>query len=52
MPLMEKEIYNIDFKANPEGKVTSFPPPQELWERAFGKTNEGKTFSDFSIVIL
>ncbi|MDA9049644.1 DEAD/DEAH box helicase family protein [Pseudomonadales bacterium] len=35
-----KEIYEIDFKANSEGKVTSFPSPQELWERIHGEPNE------------
>ena len=35
-----KEIYEIDFKGNSEGKVTAFPSPQELWERIHGKPNE------------
>ena len=35
-----QEIYEIDFKGNSEGKVTSFPSPQELWERTFGEPNE------------
>ena len=35
-----KEIYEIDFKGNSEGKVTKFPSPQELWERIHGKPNE------------
>ena len=35
-----KEIYEIDFKGNSEGKVTSFPSPQELWERIHGEPNE------------
>jgi type I restriction enzyme R subunit len=34
-----KEIYEIDFKGNSEGKVTKFPSPQELWERIHGKPN-------------
>ena len=34
-----KEIYEIDFKGNSEGKVKSFPSPQELWERIHGKPN-------------
>ena len=35
-----KEIYEIDFKGNSEGKVSVFPSPQELWDRTFGKPNE------------
>jgi type I restriction enzyme R subunit len=35
-----KEIYEIDFKGNSEGKVAAFPSPQELWERIHGETNE------------
>jgi type I restriction enzyme, R subunit len=35
-----KEIYEIDFKGNSEGKIASFPTPKELWERAFGEVNE------------
>ena len=35
-----KEIYEIDFKGNSEGKVTKFPSPQELWERIHGEPNE------------
>ena len=35
-----KEIYEIDFKGNSEGKVAVFPSPQELWDRTFGKPNE------------
>lgn len=35
-----KEIYEINHAANSEGKVTSFPSPQVLWERTFGKPNE------------
>jgi type I restriction enzyme R subunit len=35
-----KEIYEIDFKGNSEGKVAAFPSPQELWERIHGKPNE------------
>ncbi len=34
-----KEIYEIDFKGNSEGKVAAFPSPQELWERIHGKPN-------------
>ena len=35
-----KEIYEIDFKGNSEGKVAAFPSPQELWERIHGEPNE------------
>ena len=35
-----KEIYEIDFKGNSEGKVSVFPSPQELWDRTFCKPNE------------
>ena len=35
-----KEIYEINHKANTEGKVSTFPSPQELWERTFCETNE------------
>ena len=35
-----KEIYEIDFKDNSEGKVAAFPSPQELWHRIHGKPNE------------
>ena len=35
-----KEIYEIDFKGNSEGKVPQFPSPQELWERIHGETNQ------------
>ena len=35
-----KEIYEIDFKGNTEGKVSAFPSPQELWERIHGEPNE------------
>ena len=35
-----KEIYEIDFKGESEGKVTAFPSPQELWERTFGEPNQ------------
>ncbi|GAB5412420.1 MAG: DEAD/DEAH box helicase family protein [Congregibacter sp.] len=35
-----KEVYEIDFKASTEGKVPTFPSPQELWERSFGEVNE------------
>jgi type I restriction enzyme R subunit len=39
-----KEIYEIDFKGNSEGKVAAFPSPQELWERIHGKPNEWQQF--------
>jgi len=35
-----KEIYEIDFKGNSEGKISVFPSPQELWDRTFGKPNK------------
>ncbi len=35
-----KEIYEIDFKDNSEGKVAAFPSPQELWERIHGEPNQ------------
>ena len=35
-----KEIYEIDFKGNSEGKVSAFPSPQKLWDRTFAKPNE------------
>ena len=35
-----KEIYEIDFKGESEGKVAAFPSPQELWARTFDKPNE------------
>ena len=35
-----KEIYEIDFKGNSEGKVAAFPSPQELWQRIHGEANE------------
>lgn len=35
-----KEIYEIDFKGESEGKVTAFPSPQELWERTLGEPNQ------------
>jgi type I restriction enzyme, R subunit len=35
-----KEIYEINHKANREGKISQFPSPQQLWERTFGKANE------------
>ncbi|MDC0979054.1 DEAD/DEAH box helicase family protein [Gammaproteobacteria bacterium] len=35
-----KEIYEIDFKGNSEGKIAAFPTPKELWERTFAEANE------------
>jgi type I restriction enzyme R subunit len=35
-----KEIYEINHRANTEGKVSQFPSPQQLWERIFGETNQ------------
>lgn len=35
-----KEIYEINHELKTEGKVTSFPSPDELWERTFKETNE------------
>lgn len=34
-----KEIYEINHRANIEGKVAQFPTPQQLWERTFGEAN-------------
>ena len=34
-----KEIYEIDLKANTEGKVAQFPTPEQLWQRSFGASN-------------
>ena len=35
-----KDIYEIDFRGNTEGKVAAFPSPEELWNRTFGEGNE------------
>ena len=35
-----KEIYEIDLKANTEGKVAQFPTPEQLWQRSFGASND------------
>jgi type I restriction enzyme, R subunit len=33
------KIYEMDMKEATEGDVSSFPTPQELWERTFGEEN-------------
>ncbi len=35
-----KEIYEINHESKTEGTVSSFPSPDELWERTFKETNE------------
>ncbi len=35
-----KEIYEINHELKTEGIVSSFPSPDELWERTFKETNE------------
>ena len=35
-----KEIYEINHESKTEGIVSSFPTPDELWERTFKETNE------------
>ena len=35
-----KEIYEINHESKTEGIVSSFPSPDELWERTFKETNE------------
>ncbi len=35
-----KEIYEINHQSKTEGIVSSFPTPDELWERTFKETNE------------
>ena len=35
-----KEIYEINYKANTEGKIANFPTPEQLWELVFGEANE------------
>ena len=35
-----KEIYEINHESKTEGIISSFPSPDELWERTFKETNE------------
>ena len=35
-----KEIYEINHESKTEGTVSSFPSPEELWNRTFKETNE------------
>jgi type I restriction enzyme R subunit len=35
-----REIYQIDHKTGTEGLVTSFPTPDELWQKTFAEPNE------------
>ncbi|WKZ24582.1 MAG: DEAD/DEAH box helicase family protein [Patescibacteria group bacterium] len=43
-----KEIYAISMKTGEEGEITSFPTPDELWNKTFADWNEWK--SKFSSV--
>ena len=41
-----KEIYEISMKAGQEGLVSSFPTPDELWQKTFSKQNAWKDSFD------
>jgi type I restriction enzyme, R subunit len=35
-----QKIYQVDMQTGKEGDVSSYPTPDELWHKCFGKTNE------------
>ncbi len=39
-----KEIYEISMKTGKEGNISSFPTPEELWNKAFSDQNAWKEF--------